>query len=538
MERDNRQQALEKMLGIAAAKGYVTFDIIMSCADDYALSLPDLDWLSSVTATRGIIIYDTEPTIQETDEDEDVDDYAQIDYEAVYREIVSICPNLEAFVDEVRSIKPPQFRETSRLKYLVKEGNAHARDRMIEMHLRIALRVALQRAKVFDTDLEEAVSATCVGVINAVDRYDPDTSGPFASYASIWALQAISREQSTKNPHIYFPYHKKEQFFSAYPLLKERGCLDCDKYDGCVKARYMVAEKLSCPVDQVDDVFVMAKPAESLDTLIDNPDLDEAQIRFFMAQKPVGPEEIAEKNILHEQIMSLLSTLTPREGSVLKLRYGLEDGRERTLEEVGGAFKLTRERIRQIEKKALRKMRHPSRSKKIEPYWLVDVQNKQQAESKNNKKRKTNIVVSGRKRGRKPRQSIEQDEQNIVLPAANAEEQHDESLLENEPQKLSLLELWPEELEETEIENVEEIDEIDDTDEADEDELAVDLLEAIAESGLRYKDKRGKGGCLWVYGGKEIADVIYKLERDYGVKFRFKADGPLRSDQPAWWTVN
>ena len=119
MERNNRLKALNKLLEIAASKGYVTFDIIMSCADDYDLSLPDFDWLSNEATSRNVIIYDEEPATREIDEDEVVDDYAQVDYEAIYSEVVTLCPAMEDFVCQIRSIRPPQFKETSRLKYLL-----------------------------------------------------------------------------------------------------------------------------------------------------------------------------------------------------------------------------------------------------------------------------------------------------------------------------------------------------------------------------------------------------------------------------------
>lgn len=120
MERDKRLEALKRLLDIAASKGYVTFDIIMGCADDYNLSLPDFDWLSNEATLRNVIIYDKEPSKGEIDEDEEIGDYAQVDYEAIYTEIVALCPSMKEFINKVRAIRPPQFRETARLKYLGK----------------------------------------------------------------------------------------------------------------------------------------------------------------------------------------------------------------------------------------------------------------------------------------------------------------------------------------------------------------------------------------------------------------------------------
>ena len=182
MEANNRQAAYQSLISLADKQGYVTFDDIMRCADDYSLPIQDFDWLSNAITTRGVLVYSENPNTQSANDDE-YDDYAQSDYEAVYNKIIEICPSLEPFVTQVRNTLPPQYGEISRLKYQIVDGNLHARNRMIEMHLRIALRIALGRAELYDADLEDTVSDACIGLIYAVDKYDPDTSGALASYA-------------------------------------------------------------------------------------------------------------------------------------------------------------------------------------------------------------------------------------------------------------------------------------------------------------------------------------------------------------------
>ena len=374
MERDPRQEALQKMLSLAASQGYITFDEIMQCSDEYELSLQDFDWITNTITTRGILVYDTPPTQrQEVDEDEDFGDYAQIDYDAIYNEIIQIDPGQEELVNEVRSIIPPQYREVSQLKYLVKEGNEHARQRMIEMHLRHALRLALQRTKQYDMEFADAVDTAVMGLIIAVDRYDPDTSGPFASYASLWILQTMGREQATQNPLMYFPVHRKELYFNVYPMLKRYGCIECPDIFVCSKAKQMIIERTGCSEENATDILRMIIPFDSLDMYIeDTEDLSEDTIYTTRAQKILsidGESQVLDEvswSLLEEQIMDVLDTLTPKEEKVLRLRYGLvADNREMTLEEVGKVFNVTRERIRQIEAKAIRKLRHPSRSKRI-----------------------------------------------------------------------------------------------------------------------------------------------------------------------------
>ncbi len=366
MERDNRLEALKKLLDIAASKGYVTFDIIMGCADDYDLSLPDFDWLSNEVTSRNIIIYDEEPTKRVIDEDEDVGDYAQVDYEAIYAEVVKLCPSLESFVDSVRNLRPPQFRETSRLKYLVKEGNAHARERMIEMHLRLALRIGFQRARAYDVDIEETIGDACVGLMNAVDKYDPDTCGPFAPYASLWILQNVTREQPTQNPLMYFPVHRREDYYTVYPLLKSAGLLDYEDVEHNPEVIQLICERLERKPDQLVDIWKAIIPFKSLDEIMDGPDEDEYRIHLAFDNDLLPDVEDTidrlDYNILQNKVKDVLSTLTPRQEYIMKMRYGI-GGKARTLEEIGTANNLTRERIRQIEQKTLRKLRHPSRSR-------------------------------------------------------------------------------------------------------------------------------------------------------------------------------
>ena len=384
MGRDLRQEALTYLLDKADKQGYVTFDDIMDCADANSLPIQDFDWLSSAITTRGILVYDEAPTasnrIAQDSEDDDYNDYAQSDYESVYDRIIELDESLRDFVTEVRNIKPPQWKEFSQLKYQVTEGNLHARERMIEMHLRIALRIALQRAEAYDMDIQDAVGEACIGLVTAVDKYDPDTNGAFGSYAAMWILQNISRRQPTQRALMYYPVHKKDPYFSAYPLLKAAGYVgdidainDSEVYD-------MLQKKLSFTNEQTEDVIYATIPFESYEEtylmFFENDDVFEKHDFEENASNLIPEELIIEDDtfdkvsemMLRKQLLEVLGTLKEREQQIIELRYGLNDGSEKTLEEVGAVFNLTRERIRQIESKALRKLRHPSRSLKLRNY--------------------------------------------------------------------------------------------------------------------------------------------------------------------------
>lgn len=379
---DKRQIAYEQLIALAEKQGYVTFNNIMNCADEYSLPIQDFDWLSNSITTGGIIVYNETPARSAPLEDDEFDDYAQSDYDVVYNRIVELSPSLEPFVSYVKSLMPPQRGEIKQLKYQIVDGNDYARKRMIEMHLRVALRIALQRAETYDMDIEDAVGYACVGLVIAVDKYDPDTSGAFASYATLWILQNISREQSTQRPLVYYPVHKKEAYYTMYPLLKSHGCIGCVMLGRCNESLQMIIERIGCSEKDAKSVLMQMIPDEHIEDLLElhTDDIEENYHKDWMIGEVLSnfsTETIlsyddaflsVQNKLLHEEIKAVLSTLKPKEEKVLRMRYGLE-GPERTLEEIGAEFKVTRERIRQIESKALRKLRGSLKVRRLKDSW-------------------------------------------------------------------------------------------------------------------------------------------------------------------------
>lgn len=378
---DNRQTAYESLIALADSQGYVTFDDIMDYADEYSLPIQDFDWLSNSITTRGVLVYSEAPSYSASSEDDEFDDFAQSDYDAVYNRIIELSPSLDPFVSFVRTVIPPQRGEIRQLSYQIIDGNTYARERMIEMHLRLALRVGLQRAEAYDMDIEDAIGYACIGLVTAVDKYDPDTSGAFASYAALWILQNISREQSTQRSLIYYPVHRKENYFTMYPLLKTHGCIGCDELKNCAEANSIVCEKIGCSADEAKRILEQMVPDDRIEDILaqytdqNDEELPEGidigeMLSCVSAETFITSEDAMtaiQTRARQETVASTLSKLTPREEKVLRLRYGF-DGLERTLEEVGAEFNVTRERIRQIEAKALRKLRHPSKAKHIKEY--------------------------------------------------------------------------------------------------------------------------------------------------------------------------
>ncbi len=371
--------ALSKLIQISSEKGFLVFDDIYDVADKWELSIRDIDYLSNYIVTRGILLYDEVPVANTGSSSDDYDDYAQRDYDAVFNRVIELDPGLEGFINKVRAIVPPQAREMSRLKYQVQEGNLYARERVIQMHLRIAVRIALQRAETYDCEIADILQEACLGLITAVDRYDPDSSGPFGSYASLWILQNIGRSQGNQRPLIYYPVHKKEGYFTMYPILKNNLYLDSEEIWTNQEARSLIRERLNCSNEQIEDIITQSMPLESIDDIykkvLTTIEEDEPPKRIVQNVRPEpfywydDSYEIIERELLGETLRRIMCVLKPRELEILKARYGFENGIEKTLEEVGQTLGVTRERIRQIESKAIKKLQDSKQMRTLKDYF-------------------------------------------------------------------------------------------------------------------------------------------------------------------------
>lgn len=381
MAQDNRQTVYDHLIGIADKQGYITFDEIMDGADKYSLPIEEFDWLCNTLTTRGTIVYDEAPqSISATTSDE-YHDFSQGDYEKGYNRIIELSPELAPFVEYVRNIIPPQRGEVNQLKYQVVDGNKHARSRMVEMHLRVALKIALQRAEAYDIDIEDTVGHGCIGLIVAVDKYNPDESKPFSSYAALWILQHISREQNIRRSFIHYPVYLKESYFSVYSLLVEKGCNACSNLEECEQTRQVILNKLNCSQEEVELVISQFIQDISIEDIVDLQEKTQEMMNVITTNNIIVSDDILRGGIISEEVVieqvnrrilcddveELLKKLKPREAEVLRLRYGLK-GAEQTLEEIGTQLSVTRERIRQIESKSLEKLRIPSVLERFKDY--------------------------------------------------------------------------------------------------------------------------------------------------------------------------
>ena len=271
---------------------------------------------------------------------------------------ISIDDPVRMYLKEIGKVPLLTADEEIELAKRMEEGDVDAKHRLCEANLRLVVSIAKRyvgRGMLFLDLIQEGN----LGLIKAVDKFDYRKGYKFSTYATWWIRQAITRAIADQARTIRIPVHMVETINKlirvSRQLLQEYGREPLPEE---------IAEEMGISEDKVREIMKIAQEPVSLETPIGEEE-DSHLGDFLPDEDAPAPAEAAAFTLLKEQLMSVLSTLTPREEMVLKLRFGLEDGRQRTLEEVGKEFKVTRERIRQIEAKALRKLRHPSRSRKL-----------------------------------------------------------------------------------------------------------------------------------------------------------------------------
>ena len=300
------------------------------------------------------------PALDELEEIDEVTEEEIADTDALVDTFSTDDP-VRMYLKEIGKVNLLTPEEETALAIRMAEGDEDAKRRMAEANLRLVVSIAKRyvgRGMLFLDLIQEGN----LGLIKAVEKFDYTKGYKFSTYATWWIRQAITRAIADQARTIRIPVHMVETINKVIrvsrQLLQELG------HDPSTEE---IAAEMNLPVEKVRDILKIAQEPVSLETPIGEE--EDSHLGDFIPDEDASePAEAASFTLLKEQLMNVLATLTPREEKVLRLRFGLEDGRSRTLEEVGKEFNVTRERIRQIEAKALRKLRHPSRSKKLRDF--------------------------------------------------------------------------------------------------------------------------------------------------------------------------
>ena len=340
--------------------GTLTYGDLMEALQTQDLSPDEIDDMYDVFSKKGIeIVDDTDQNDTEDDIPEKDDEEVEIDL--TVPEGVSIDDPVRMYLKEIGRVPLLTAEEEVALAKRMNDGDEEASKRLAEANLRLVVSIAKRyvgRGMLFLDLIQDGN----LGLIKAVEKFDYTKGYKFSTYATWWIRQAITRAIADQARTIRIPVHMVETINKLIRVSRQ-----LLQSLGREPTPEEIAKEMDIGVDRVREIMKIAQEPVSLETPIGEEE-DSHLGDFIEDQDAPAPADAASFMLLKEQLEEVLDTLTPREEKVLRLRFGLDDGRARTLEEVGQNFGVTRERIRQIEAKALRKLRHPSRSRKLKDF--------------------------------------------------------------------------------------------------------------------------------------------------------------------------
>ena len=359
--KNAEQEKVMNIIKKAKENGKITYGELANELDD--TSPEQLDKIFDTFEDLGVDIKDSDDLDIEPDIDdlEEVENIKVEDVDLTNMDGVSIDDPVRMYLREIGKIPLLTYDEELDLAKRILTGDEEAKQKLAESNLRLVVSIAKKyvgRGMLFLDLIQEGN----MGLIKAVEKFDYTKGYKFSTYATWWIRQAITRAIADQARTIRIPVHMVETINrlirTSRQLLQQNGREPTPEE---------IAKEMDVSVERVLEIQKIAQDPVSLETPIGEED-DSHLGDFIQDEDSPSPQDAASYTMLREQLDEVMSTLTPREAKVLRLRFGLDDGKARTLEEVGREFQVTRERIRQIEAKALRKLRHPSRSKKLKEY--------------------------------------------------------------------------------------------------------------------------------------------------------------------------
>lgn len=350
-DRNSRMNIVKNLLDKGKKNGVLTYQEILDEVENIDLSPEQIEKIYEVLESMGIEVQGVANDVDIIEEEIDLS----------VPEGIAIDDPVRMYLKEIGKVPLLSSEEEMELAKKIEEGSQYAKKKLAEANLRLVVSIAKRyvgRGMLFLDLIQEGN----LGLIKAVEKFDFRKGFKFSTYATWWIRQAITRAIADQARTIRIPVHMVETINKLIrvqrQLLQELGR---DPFPE------EISKVMDLPVEKVREIQKIAQEPVSLETPIGEEE-DSHLGDFIPDDDAPAPAEAAAFTMLKEQLINVLDTLTPREEKVLRLRFGLDDGRARTLEEVGKEFNVTRERIRQIEAKALRKLRHPSRSKKLKDY--------------------------------------------------------------------------------------------------------------------------------------------------------------------------
>ena len=347
---DERKNELVKL---GKKQGYITYDDLANALKGLDLDSDSLDDLYNTFSENNI------PVVSEEETDSG-NDKILLDDNTLTKDL-NINDPVRMYLKEIGQIKLLTTEEELELADRILEGDEEAKTILAEANLRLVVSIAKRyvgRGMLFLDLIQEGN----IGLMKAVEKFDVTKGYKFSTYATWWIRQAITRAIADQARTIRVPVHMVETI-NKLARIQRQLTLELNREP----TEEELAKKMNTSVDKIREIYKISQEPVSLETPIGEED-DSHLGDFIKDEHNMSPEEYATNEMLKDEISDILLTLTEREEKVIRLRFGLEDGKARTLEEVGQIFGVTRERIRQIEAKALRKLRHPSRSRKPRDY--------------------------------------------------------------------------------------------------------------------------------------------------------------------------
>ncbi|MBO5713673.1 MAG: RNA polymerase sigma factor RpoD [Clostridia bacterium] len=338
---------IKSIIALSGSKKSITSDDLCNRLAEYDASPEQVDYIYKVLDDNKITIIDSYEKEKAL-------------FDQISKEI-SIEDPVKMYLKDIGKYALLSNDEEVELAMRMMDGDEKAKEALTEANLRLVVSIA-KRYVGRGMHLLDLISEGNIGLMKAVEKFDYTKGFKFSTYATWWIRQAITRAIADQAKTIRIPVHMVETINKlgreTRQLLQELGRDPTPEE---------IAERMGISVQKVVEIQKIAQDPVSLETPIGEEE-DSKLGDFIQDEAAISPTDMVAFSMLKQQLISVLDTLTPREEKVLRLRYGIDDGRPRTLEEVGKEFNVTRERIRQIEAKALRKLRHPSRSKKLKEY--------------------------------------------------------------------------------------------------------------------------------------------------------------------------